>query len=94
MLPDSANSMDPKLPPHLQSAFFPELDSTKDEIGDLIGTTIHFLDGKSRMVMACTIQDCGTSRLRGDWVEVVYNETTEMRISPEEMKEILANRVQ
>jgi len=64
------------------------------EIGpDLIGKTISFLDGKTDTVMDCTIQDYGWSKLQDEWVEVTYNGTTEMRISPEEMGEILANRV-
>lgn len=43
--------------------------------------------------MECLIQDYGTSELRGGWVEVVYNDDKEMRISQNEMQEMLANRV-
>jgi hypothetical protein len=99
MLPESLNSMNPEFPPHLQSAFF----STSTEHYDgveidprLIGTTISFFDGKTGKIMECTVQDYGTSQLRGDWVEVVYNDTRDselLRISLGEMKEILANRV-
>jgi hypothetical protein len=82
------------LPPHLQSAFFPTSTVHAVVIGPhLIGTTFSFLDGKSGEIMKCTVQDYGTSQLRGDWVEVISNDTTELRISPEEMKDMLANRV-
>jgi hypothetical protein len=43
--------------------------------------------------MECTIQGNGTSELRGDWVEVLYDDEREMRISQKEMSEMLANRI-
>jgi hypothetical protein len=96
LLPESPNStMDMPLPPHLQSAFFPTTSTVPAAVigPDLIGTTFSFLDGESGKIMKCTILDYGTSELRGDWVEVDYNDTMEMRISAEEMKDMLANRV-
>jgi hypothetical protein len=94
LLLESPNSVGMTLPPHLQSAFFPTSTVHAVVIGPhLIGTTFSFLDGKSGEIMKCTVQDYGTSQLRGDWVEVISNDTTELRISPEEMKDMLANRV-
>lgn len=59
-----------------------------------IGTTISYVDMESGKINKCTIQDYGTSQLKGDWVEVVYNDMTESRISQKEMEGILANRIQ
>jgi len=90
LLPEPPNST---LPPHLQSAFFPTSTVPAVVIGPYhIGTTFSFLDKTSGEIMECTIQDYGTSELRGDWVEVVYN-NRELRISPGEVNDMLANRV-
>src|ERR1700729_1437257 len=94
LLTESPNSMDMTLPPDLRSTFFPTSSSTAHAViiePHLIGTTFSFLNGKSGEIKQCTVQDYGTSQLRGDWVEVVYNDATELRISPEEMKDMLAN---
>lgn len=60
---------------------------------DLIGTTIRTLNGQTGEIVGCTIQDYGTSELRGDWFEVVYDDERELRISRGEMDEMLALRV-
>jgi hypothetical protein len=94
LLPESPNSMDMPLPPHLQSASFPTSTVPAVVIGpDLIGTTFSFLDGESGKIMKCTILDYGTSELRGDWVEVDYDDRMDLRISPGEFEDMLANRV-
>ena len=78
------------LPSHLQPMFIPS--SALDHWVD-IGTTINYVD-MSGKINKCTIQDYGTSQLQGDWVEVIYDDMTESRISQEEMNEMLANRIQ
>jgi hypothetical protein len=90
--PELINSTD-QLPPHLMCAIIP---TSKEHVGNTecdIGTTIRYLDIDRGKIMECTIQDYGTSELRGDWVEVVYDDEREMRISQGEMDEILANRI-
>src|SRR6266852_5234155 len=81
------NSMDARtpLPSYPRSAFSPT--SMEDGVGfqHLVGTTIRFPDDRTGEITDCTIQDCGTSHLRGDWIEVVYDDGRELRISPEEM---------
>jgi hypothetical protein len=76
---------------YFQSASFPP---TEVDIGPhLIGTTIKFLGVDTDEIMECTVKDYGTSQLQGDWVDVVYGDARESRISREEMYEILENRV-
>ena len=67
-----------------------------DELGPhLIGQTIQFRDHKTDSVVDCTIEDCGTSHLRGEWYEVVYGAATEShQISKAELRDIMASRVQ
>ena len=82
--------------PHLRSAFFPG--STVHEVDTGIGphlvdTTVRYLDQETGEITECYVQDYGTSELRGDWVEVVYDDERELRISAAEMDEILANRI-
>ena len=99
MLPKSPNSMDPELlPSHLASAFFPNHSAgAVDLVGEfgphLLGTTIKCRDQETLEVIECTIQDYGTSQLRGNWYEVVYGEAEERRITAQEMKEMLDNLV-
>jgi hypothetical protein len=82
-----------QLPTHIQSVLFPTSQEYGVDIGQLIGTTIRFADGETGEIAECSIQDCGTSQLRGDWVEVMYNDGRELQIPLKEMNEILANRV-
>ena len=61
----------------------------------LVGQTIWFHNHETNSIVKCTIQDCGTSVLRGDWFEVVYDGNTgSQQISKGEMKDIMANCVQ
>ena len=83
--------MDPRLPSHLERMLY--LDATAHDDGtNLIGQTIRFRDQTTGETMECTVQDCGTSKLRGDWFEVVFGDK-EMRITTEEMKEMLSSRI-
>ena len=67
---------------------------TKVDIGPhLIGTTINFVGEDTDEIMECTVKDYGTSHLQGDWVDVVYGDVRESRISREEMYDILVNRL-
>ena len=95
MLPDDPESMHPRLPSHLERMLYPETtahDTSHDEGPNLIGQTIRFRDQTTGGTMECTVQDCGTSKLRGDWFEVVFGDE-EVRITSEEMKEMLSSRI-
>ena len=91
---DPLNSIH-QLTPHLGSAFFPTstegaVDSGHGIGPDLVGTAIGLVDEETGEVTKCIVQDFGTSHVRGDWVEVVYDDGRELRMSK---KEMLANRV-
>ena len=95
MLPDDPESMHPRLPSHLERTLYPETtahDTSLDERPNLIGQKIRFRDQTTGEMMECTVQGYGTSKLRGDWFEVVFGDE-EVRITAEEMKEILASRI-
>jgi hypothetical protein len=83
--------MNPRLPPHLERVFYKET-TTHEDLGlSLMGQTIRFRDQTTGETKECTIQDFGTSKLRGDWFEVVFGDE-EVRVTTEEMKEILSSR--
>lgn len=84
---------------NLPSAWKPfqseSLPPTEVDIGPhLIGTTIRYFgkDEDTDAIMECTIKDYGTSQLQRDWVDVVYGDARESRISREKMFVILASR--
>jgi hypothetical protein len=83
-LPHDPESIDPRLPSHLEPDLGP----------NLMDQTILFRDQVSGKTTECTVQDYGTSRLRGDWFGVVFgDEDSEVQITEDEMKEILSSRV-
>lgn len=94
-----------KLPLHLQPGNFPatsteDITSAEDIGPDNIGTKIMHLDETTGKIRECMICDYGTSELRGDWIEITYDDNDddddsprEWRIAPWEMDEILANRI-
>jgi hypothetical protein len=92
VLPDNPESMDSRLPSHLERVFYMETTTHEDLGPNLMGQTIRFRDQTTGETMECTVQDCGTSKLRGDWFEVVFDDE-EMQITTEEMKEILLSSI-
>ena len=59
---------------------------------DLLNKTIRHHDSNGK-IMTCTVYDVGTSRLKGDWYFVGYDNEAEMEITAGEMKDILDNRI-
>jgi hypothetical protein len=57
----------------------------------LLDKPFHFRDPRTGKATECTLVDYGTSRMRGDWFEVVYEDGKESQISDKEMNEILDN---
>lgn len=90
LLPDSPDLMDPQLPAHLISTYYPTL--TKEPGDDLLGQTIRYRDSKNE-IKECTVDDYGTSRLKGDWFYVTYNDDVGTEVTASEMKSMLASRV-
>lgn len=67
----------------------------KLELGPhFINQTIRFRDPKTGKVVECKVQDCGTSHIKGDWFEVVYDDMKNSQVMARELKEMLANRVE
>lgn len=96
ILPDSPDAMDPALPSHLLSAVYPpSADSaTKRELGPhLINETVRYRDQETGKIMESTVQDYGTSHVKGEWFEVMNDDLTVLQITAGELKEMLANRV-
>ncbi|KAM6495575.1 hypothetical protein JOM56_008281 [Amanita muscaria] len=94
--PVSPDATDPELPSHLLSAIYPALagSTTTRELGPhLIDQTVRYRDQGTGKIMELTIQDCGTSHLKGEWFEVMYDDLTVLQITARELKTILANRV-
>jgi len=81
--------MDPPPPPHTVPVLFPKAESKQE----LLGTEIRYRDPKGGKTITFTVGDCVTSRLRGDWFVVMYDNGEEAEVSASEMKEILNNRV-
>jgi hypothetical protein len=90
----------PKYPPHVVAALCPGRAGSQPEREDhklgphLLDQTFRYLDQETDLVMEFTIQDCGTSHLRGEWFEVEYDDLTVLQITAGELKEMLANRVE
>jgi hypothetical protein len=94
------DAIDSTLPSRLVDAMYPRHTTSGrakgGELGPhLVGQTIRFRDQKTDFVVECTIQDCGTSHLRGEWFEVIYGAATgSQQISKLELRDIMANYVQ
>ncbi|KAM6495573.1 hypothetical protein JOM56_008279 [Amanita muscaria] len=104
ILPDSPDADDPELLSDLLSACCVSGDTaetslassttTPRELGPhLIDKTVRYHDQETGKIMELTIQDCGTSHLKGEWFEVEYDDLTVLQITAGELKEILANCV-
>lgn len=78
------------LPQNLVVSWSPVSTDTPQE--DLLGKTIRHRDGNGE-IASCTIHDFGTSRLKGDWYLVSYDDGGETEITANEMKDILDSRV-
>ncbi|KIL68299.1 hypothetical protein M378DRAFT_158836 [Amanita muscaria Koide BX008] len=104
VLPDSPDANDPDLLSDLLSACCVSGDTaetslagsttTPRELGPhLIDKTVRYRDQETGKIMELTIQDCGTSHLKGKWFEVEYDDLTVLQITSGKLEEILANRV-
>jgi hypothetical protein len=82
----------PPLPLPLVPIHFPKADVDKRGL-ELLGSTIRYHDGKNGKIMECTIDDFGTSHLKGDWFLVTYDDDTAFEITASDMNDILKNRV-
>jgi hypothetical protein len=60
---------------------------------DLFGLEICYRDPWSGNIIACTVKDCVTSRLRGELFVLMYDDGQEVEVSTSRMQEILSNRV-
>ncbi|PCH33224.1 hypothetical protein WOLCODRAFT_135004 [Wolfiporia cocos MD-104 SS10] len=64
------------------------------EVGPhLLGEKIRYRDAKTDQVKECTVFDYGKSRVRGLYFDIRDADEVEVRITPEEMKHILENRM-
>ncbi|KAM6495574.1 hypothetical protein JOM56_008280, partial [Amanita muscaria] len=94
VLPDSPDANDPELLSDILSAVSLSGSTTTREPGPhLIDKTVRYRDQETGKIMELTIQDCGTSHLKGEWFEVEYDDLTVLQITAGELEEILANRV-
>jgi hypothetical protein len=93
VLPESPAA---NLPPHLVAAFYPgRAEREGRQVGPhLVGQTFRYLDQKTGSIAKFTIKDCGTSHLRGEWFEIEGEDLRVLQITPEELEEMLANRVE
>ena len=94
-LRESLDSID-HLPSHIRSAFIPTehaVDIGCDIGPRLIGTRIGLVNEFTGEIRECTVQDYGTSYLCGEWVEIAYDDGSDLRVSPKELNEMLANPV-
>jgi hypothetical protein len=94
-LRESLDSID-HLPSHIRSAFIPKehaVDIGCDIGPRLIGTRIGLVNEITGEIRECTVQDYGTSYLCGEWVEIAFDDGSDMRVSPKELNEMLANPV-
>ncbi|TDL26313.1 hypothetical protein BD410DRAFT_784411, partial [Rickenella mellea] len=108
LLPASSSEMNTPLPAPLVNFYFPnENTSQPSSVGGDANATLEqlveahvekpfpFFDSTLNKTRQCTIIDVGTSRLRGKWYEVIFDEDEEeaMQITEREMKEIFDAKV-
>jgi hypothetical protein len=83
--------MDPQALAHLNPTLFPR--HKADEL--VLGQKIRYRDKRTGQIMECTVEDSGTSRLRGNWFLVLYGpEEREVEVTATQMEEMLVNRVE
>jgi len=87
------------LPPHVQDVLCPDrVMADSDADSDLIGQTIRYQDSVTGCVRVCSVEDIGTSKMKGKWYMITdknSNDSEEPRehmITAKEMEDILAMR--
>lgn len=84
----------PDFPPHLQDTLCPDRACSVMADTDLIGRTIRYRDSVTGYVRECTVEDIGTSKMKGNWYMITDKDNDEeYMITAKEMKDILATRV-
>ena len=83
---------DPRLPSHITSVFYPTDVNERDDgnFWPKLGQKIRFRKPESGQIVQCTVQDYGTSKLKGNWFEVLYDdEDEEVNVTEREMRGVL-----
>ena len=84
-------------PSHLLPVLYPTIVHNVEagELGpQLINKTVECRDQETDEVVTFTIQDYGTSHVKGEWFEIMYEDLTVLQITTVELKEMLANQVE
>jgi hypothetical protein len=72
---------------------YPQQQQSKLDM-NLIGQTIRYYDSRLMKIQECSIIDCGSSHMLGDWYTIVYsNNEEDVMIKAVEMGDILKARV-